>query len=156
VRAPCPSLTCTILLIAISLTLILATAANPAEVKTSGKLDLPGNATIIVVCTDPVVQNVLSDAIRTFSRKTPPDPGETLTLTVSVNQQVMAPGLSLNQLFPGDPSMVELLKQAGAEPPPLGDTGNEPSADPYSIQARRRALNPQDSLTDQFRNYQAF
>jgi hypothetical protein len=133
---------------------IWAGGAGAAEVKRSGSLDVPANATIVAICTDPVVQNALGDAIRTARRK-PADPNAMVTITVTVNKQTLAPGVSLNQLFPGDPSMVELLKQAGADPPPLGDTGNEPSADAYSIEARRRALNPQDSMTDQDQKYQA-
>jgi len=52
--------------------------------------------------------------------------------------------------------MVELLKAAGAEAPPLGDTGDAPSADPWETQARaRHALNPLDPATENFKNYQA-
>jgi len=133
--------------------IVIAVTARAADVRTAGKLDLPANAGVVAICTDPVVQNVLTDALRAARRSSPPDPSELVTLTVTVNQQVLAPGVSLNQLFPGDPSMVELLKAAGAEPPPLGDTGNAPS-DPYEIQARRRALSPQDPLTESFRSYQ--
>ena len=60
----------------------------------------------------------------------------------------------MNQMFPGDPSMVRLLEQAGADPPPLGDTGNQPT-DPYANQARQQALNPEDPATESFRAYQA-
>ena len=73
-----------------------------------------------------------------------------MTLTVSVNQQMLAPGVSLNQMFPGDPSMVELLKAAGANPPPLGDSGNQP-IDPFAQEARRQALYPDDTAAEQFR-----
>ena len=52
---------------------------------------------------------------------------------------MLAPGVSLNQMFPGDPSMVELLKEAGADPPPLADAGNQP-VDPFATEARRQAL----------------
>ncbi len=76
-----------------------------------------------------------------------------VTLTVTVNQQMLAPGVSLNQMFPGDPSMVELLKQAGADAPPLGDSGNQP-IDPFANEARRQALNPDDTVTQQFKAYQ--
>src|SRR5258708_20035779 len=67
---------------------------------------------------------------------------------------MLAPGVSLNQMFPGDPSMVELLREAGADPPPLGDSGNQP-IDPFANEARRQALSPDDPVTDQFRTYQA-
>jgi hypothetical protein len=101
------------------------------------------------------VQNVLSEALRVALRPKAGDQSDSITLTVTVNQQLLAPGVSLNKLFPGDPSMVELLKAAGAEAPALGDTGNEPSADPYETQARAHALNPLDPMTENFKNYQA-
>ncbi|HEY6394224.1 MAG TPA: hypothetical protein VIX12_02330, partial [Candidatus Binataceae bacterium] len=43
----------------------------------------------------------------------------------------------------------------GAEPPPLGDTGNRP-IDPYAELKQREAMRPDDPITSQFRNYQAF
>ncbi len=157
-RAAASALSASAAIIVIAVTAIAVTAiavtAYAADVRTAGKLDLPANAGVVAICTDPVVQNVLTDALRAARRSSAPDPSEIVTLTVTVNQQVLAPGVSLNQLFPGDPSMVELLKAAGAEPPPLGDTGDAPSADPYEIQARRRALSPQDPLTENFRSYQ--
>src|SRR5260370_17277252 len=67
---------------------------------------------------------------------------------------MLAPGVSLNQMFPGDPSMVELLKEAGAESPPLADAGNQP-IDPYAQHARQQALAPDDPVTEQFKAYQA-
>jgi len=77
-----------------------------------------------------------------------------VTLTVTVSQQLLKPGVSLSQMFPGDPSMVELLKAAGADVPALGDSGNK-ATDPYETEARRGALTPDDPLTAQFRSYQA-
>ena len=47
-----------------------------------------------------------------------------------------------------------LLKALGAQPLPLGDTGNQPT-DPYAIDARRQATMPEDPLMQQFRGYQA-
>ncbi len=136
---------------------IVATCAGApaAEIRKTGKLEIPANVGVVAICTDPVVQNVLGDAIRVARRANAPDPPESVTLTVTINQQLLAPGVSLNQLFPGDPSMVELLKAAGAEAPPLGDTGDAPSADPWETQARAHALNPLDPATENFRNYQA-
>ncbi|MDO8433497.1 MAG: hypothetical protein Q7S58_13920 [Candidatus Binatus sp.] len=126
-----------------------------ADIQKAGKLEIPANASVVAICTDPVVQNVLGDALRVARHSPPAEPTESVTLTVTINQQLLAPGVSLNQLFPGDPSMVELLKAAGAEPPPLGDTGNAPSADPFETQARAHALNPLDPMTENYKNYQA-
>src|SRR5207244_9655219 len=93
------------------------TKALAADIQKTGKLQIPANASVIAICTDPVVQNVLGDALRVARPPNAPAPAESVTLTVTINQQLLAPGVSLNQLFPGDPSMVELLKAAGAEPP---------------------------------------
>jgi hypothetical protein len=128
--------------------------AHAADVKMSGKLTAPANASIVAICTDPVVQNVLNEDLRAARHRQPSNPDDSVTLTVTVNQQMLAPGVSLNQMFPGDPSMVELLKEAGADPPPLGDSGSQP-IDPFANEARRRALNPDDPMTDQFKAYQA-
>jgi len=120
----------------------------------SGKLNVPANASVVAICTDPVVQNVLNEDLRAARHGQPSNPENSVTLTVTVNQQMLAPGISLNQMFPGDPSMVELLKEAGAEPPPLGDSGTQP-IDPFAQEARRQALAPEDPVTEQFRAYQA-
>jgi hypothetical protein len=128
--------------------------AHAADIKMAGKLVAPANAGVVAICTDPVVQNVLNEDLRAARHGLASDPENSVTLTVSVSQQLLAPGVSLNQMFPGDPSMVELLKAAGAEPPPLGDSGNQP-IDPYAQQIRRQALAPDDTATEQFKAYQA-
>ncbi len=119
----------------------------------AGKLNAPANATVIAICTDPVVQNVLNEDLRAARHGQPSNSENSVTLTVTVNQQMLAPGVSLHQMFPGDPAMVELLKQAGADAPPLGDSGNQP-IDPFAQEARRQALAPDDPMTAQFRAYQ--
>lgn len=129
--------------------------AHAAEIKMSGKLTPPANASLIAICTDPVVQNVLNEDLRAARHGQPSNPDTSTTLTVTVNQQMLAPGVSLNQMFPGDPSMVELLKEAGAQPPPLGDSGDQPAADPFANEARSQALNPDDAMTEQFKAYEA-
>jgi hypothetical protein len=128
--------------------------AHAADVKMAGKLIAPANASVVAICTDPVVQNVLNEDLRAARHGQASNPEDSVTLTVTVNQQMLAPGVSLNQMFPGDPTMVELLKQAGADPPLLGDAGNQP-IDPFANEARRQALAPDDSATEQFRAYQA-
>jgi hypothetical protein len=130
-------------------------AAHATDIKTAGKLPTPINATFVAICTDPVVQSVLNDDLRAARHGEPSDPNATMTLTVTVSQQMLAPGVSLNQMFPGDPSMVELLKEAGADPPPLGDSGDQPAVDPWANEERRQALNPDDPMTQSFRSYEA-
>src|SRR5580700_6810498 len=128
--------------------------AQAAEVKMAGKLNAPANASVVAICTDPVVQNVLNEDLRAARYGQPSNPDNSVTLTVTVNQQMLAPGVSLNQMFPGDPSMVELLKEAGADPPPLGDSGDQ-HIDPFAQQARDQALAPEDPETERFKAYQA-
>jgi hypothetical protein len=140
---------------AASIAVAICSAAHATDIKTAGKLPTPINATFVAICTDPVVQNVLNEDLRAARHGQPSNPDAAMTLTVTVSQQMLAPGVSLNQMFPGDPSMVELLKEAGADPPPLGDTGNQPAVDPWANEARRQALNPDDPTTQSFRSYEA-
>lgn len=143
---------------AIALAVLVSTicgSAHATEIKMAGKLTAPANTSVIAICTDPVVQNVLNEDLRAGRHGQPSNPDNSVTLTVTVNQQMLAPGVTLNQMFPGDPSMVKLLEEAGAEPPPLGDTGDQPAIDPWSNEARREALNPDDPATEQFKAYEA-
>lgn len=130
----------------------IAGTARATDIKMAGKLSLPPDANVIAICTDPVVQKILNEDLRAARRATGPEE-RMVTLTVTVNQELLKPGVSLNQMFPGDPSMVELLKAAGADPPALGDSGDQP-IDPYALEARRGALTPDDPVTAQFRSYQ--
>jgi hypothetical protein len=138
---------------ALAVAVAIGGVAQAADVKMAGKLNAPANATVIAICTDPVVQNVLNEDLRAARHGQPSNPENSVTLTVTVNQQMLAPGVSLNQMFPGDPGMVELLKEAGADAPPLGDSGSQP-IDPFAQEARRQALAPDDPVTAQFRAYQ--
>jgi hypothetical protein len=132
-----------------ALMLAPARAAHATEIKTLGKLDIAPNTRVMVICTDPVVQRVISDDLRAHAMS---DAMSAVTVTVST--RVLAPGVSLQEVSPGDPSVAEMLKDLGAEPPPMGDSGNKIS-DPYAELARRQATRPDDPLTGQFRNYQA-
>jgi len=131
----------------------IAGSARAADIKMAGKLSVPPDASVIAICTDPVVQKILNEDLRAARRGTGSDE-RMVTLTVTVSQQLLKPGVSLTQMFPGDPSMVELLKSAGADAPALGYTGDKP-LDPYETEARRGALTPDDPITAQFRSYQA-
>jgi hypothetical protein len=139
---------------AIAIVVAVCGFAHAADVKMAGRLAVPPDAVVVAICTDPVVQNVLNEDLRAARRSLASNPENSVTLTVTVSQQLLAPGVSLTQMFPGDPSMVELLKAAGAEPPPLGDSGDQP-VDPFAQEARRQALYPDDTATQQFRAYQA-
>ena len=139
---------------AMAIAVAIGGSAHAADIKMAGKLTAPANASVVAICTDPVVQNVLNEDLRAARHGQPSNPENSVTLTVTVNQQMLAPGVSLNQMFPGDPSMVELLKEAGAEPPPLGDSGDQP-VDPFAQETRRQALSPDDPMTQQFKAYEA-
>ena len=139
----------------LAIAVAIAGSAHAADVKMAGNLNVPANVSVVAICTDPVVQNVLNEDLRAARHGEPSNPDNSVTLTVTVNQQMLAPGVSLNQMFPGDPSMVQLLEQAGAEPPPLADAENQQPVDPFAQEARRQALAPEDSVTEQFRVYQA-
>ncbi len=140
--------------VSVAIAVAIGGYAQAADIRTAGKLTPPANASVVAICTDPVVQNVLNEDLRAARHGQPSNPDSSVTLTVTVSQQMLAPGVSLNQMFPGDPSMVELLKEAGAESPPLGDSGNQP-IDPFAQQARRQALSPDDPMTEQFKAYEA-
>jgi hypothetical protein len=140
---------------ALAIAVAIAGSAHAADIKMAGKLNVPANVRVIAICTDPVVQNVLNEDLRAARHGQPSNPDDSVTLTVTVNQQILAPGVSLNQMFPGDPSMVQLLVAAGAQPPPLADADNNQPVDPFANEARRQALAPDDSVTEQFRAYEA-
>src|SRR5271156_588585 len=142
-------------LAALSIVVAIGGFAHAADIKMAGKLDVPAGTTVIAICTDPVVQNVLNEDLRAARHGEASNPDNSVTLTVTVNQQMLAPGVSLNEMFPGDPSMVDWLREAGAEPPPLADAGNQQPVDPFAQEARRQALAPEDPATEQFRAYQA-
>ena len=136
--------------------LVLAVLTMPAyagtsaatEIKTLGLLKIPPDAAVMSVCTDPVVQEVLSEDLRGHPRS-----GVPIMVTVTVNARALAPGVSIQDLSPGDPSVAEMLKDLGAQPPPLGDTGDKPLEDPYTAMARRQTLNHEDPMMQQFRAY---
>ncbi len=138
----------------LSAALAVAVTAAAAEVRTAGKLAMPKDASVVAVCTDPAVQNVLNEDL-TVAQRGKPAASRELTLTVTVSQRLLKPGIALSDVAPGDPTVARLLRDAGAQPLPLGDTGSEPSIDPFSAAARRQATTPDDPVTSQLRSYQA-
>ena len=134
--------------IAASIALGYASAANATDIKTLGRLKVPPDAAVMSVCTDPVIQSVLGQDLRQSHRT-----GTPVIVTVTVNSRALAPGVSLNDLSPGDPSVAGMLKDLGAEPPALGDTGDKPLEDPYTMQARRQILGHEDTGTAMMKGY---
>ena len=64
--------------------------ARATTVKIAGKLNLPANANVVAICTDPVVQRILNEDLRAARRNAGPDE-HMVTLTVTVNQQFSSP-----------------------------------------------------------------
>jgi len=142
------------LLLAVLMT-TLAGVAIASDVQTDGKLSVPQTAPLFAICTDPIVQQTLEQDFSGAHRG--PDSGHDspVTVTVTVNEKLLKPGVVLGDLGPGDPWVIaKLLRAAGTEPPPIGDTGNKP-LDPYSEAARRQILDPNDPMMG-LRNYQTF
>src|SRR5713101_9655783 len=88
---------------------ILFLVRNPvlyaAQIQAKGTLDAPADAALTVVSTDPVVQNVVAEDIAAAKRG-PAAGKKALTLTVTLNQRPLQPGVSLTDLSPGDPDIV--------------------------------------------------
>jgi hypothetical protein len=107
------------------LSLAAGSAALAVEVKHAGKLQVPANVALVAFSTDPTIQQVLTQDIEAAKRNFTADSHAVLTLTVTVADQALRPGVSLGQLAPGDPDVGDLLKAVGVTPPPIGDTGTE-------------------------------
>jgi hypothetical protein len=136
------------------LSMVAPVAASASQIRTSGSLHVPPTSRVIAFCTDPVMQQILNEDFRAsgdvFKRNGP----ELVTLTVTMHEQLLKPGVSLSDVVPGDPAAAALLEQLGAQPIPLGDSGDQP-ADPYEAVARQEAERPDNAIMAQFRNYQA-
>jgi hypothetical protein len=129
-----------------------ALAASAAEIKKAGKLNVPPNATLMVFSTDPTCQQVLSEDFSAHRRSAAADAHSVVTLTVSVSEQELKPGISLGELAPGDPQVADLIQQAGAIPPPIGDTGNLFDEAALARQLAQRTVLPHDSPGQQLTN----
>jgi len=131
-------------------------ASASGGVQTEGKLNVPEAAPLYAVCTDPTIQQTLEQDFRGAHRG--PDSGGTalpVTITVTLNEKLLKPGIVLRDLGPGDPfEIARLLRAAGAEPPPIGDTGDK-HLDPYEESARRQIMQPDDPMAA-LRNYEDF
>jgi len=143
-----PSIRAASIGLAVLIAITYATTASATDIKTLGRLKVPPDAAVMSVCTDPVVQSVLGEDLRQSHRT-----GTPVIVTVTVNSHPLAPGVSLQDLSPGDPSVAGMLKDMGAEPPALGDTGDKPLEDQYTMQARRQILGHEDVGTSAMRGY---
>ncbi|HTY53643.1 MAG TPA: hypothetical protein VMB26_00500, partial [Candidatus Binataceae bacterium] len=87
--------------IALVATIVLPCAAGATEIRSRGKLVAPVNSPVMVVSTDPLLQRILSEDL-SVEQKRVALTGKTMTLTVTLNQQTLKPGVSLEDVFPGD------------------------------------------------------
>jgi hypothetical protein len=119
----------------------LALISSPAaalEVRKAGKISVPANAQVVPFSTDSVVADVLRQDFDAEHRGADANASSPVTLSVAVTEEPLRPGVSLQDLAPGDPDVEALLKSAGATPPPVGDTGSD--VDEVAL-ARARAEN---------------
>lgn len=124
--------------------------AAAADLKTLGRLEIAPGAVVMAICTDSTVQNVLSGDLSTHRGS-----GAPVVVTVTLSVHVLSPGVSLQDVSPGDPSVAGMLKDLGAEVPAVGNAGDT-TPDPYAIEAERQNMAPDDPTTEQFRHYQTF
>jgi hypothetical protein len=111
------------------ITALAAVGAKPARavdapqivVKVGGKLPVPPTIPLGVIATDPVLQQVLSQDFQLAGRLASASATSELTLTVTLTHRPLEPGMSLNEVAPGNGNAVALLKQAGVKPPPLSE-----------------------------------
>jgi hypothetical protein len=78
---------------------------------------------VLVIATDPVLQQVLSDDFSVARHSRSPGGPKMLTLTVAFTQRVLQPGISVMDLAPGVPGVAKLVKAAGYS---LAEDSNEP------------------------------
>ena len=120
--------------------------AFASEVQTDGKISVPQTAPVFAVCTDPVVQQTLEQDFHDAHREPDSGHGPPVTVTVILNEKLLKAGSVLGDLGPGDPWVIaKLMRAAGTDPPPIGDTGDKP-LDPYSEAARRQIMDPNDPM----------
>jgi len=111
-----------------------AVEAPQIVVKVGGKLPVPQTIPLGVIATDPVLQQVLSQDFQVAGRLASASATSELTLTVTLTHRALEPGMSLNEVAPGNGDAVALLKQAGVRPPPEQaaqdqDQDSDPNAD---------------------------
>jgi hypothetical protein len=99
--------------------------ASAVKIRHAGKLTVPLNTPLAVFSTDSTIMNVLSEDIDVARREAGANTPTPVTITVEVAESPLKPGVTLNQIALGDPDVAELMKSAGATPPPLGDTGDQ-------------------------------
>lgn len=135
-------------------------AARAAEaprvvVKLGGKLQVPATAPLGVIATDFVLQQVLSQDFQVAGRLASASAPSQFTLTVTLTHRALEPGMSLNDVAPGDSNAVALLKQAGVSPAPLpgeeasGHNGASGTDDTTAAEGNSNTTNDVESYQQQ-------
>lgn len=131
------------------LVVVCAVTVLAVEVRKAGKLNIPANMPLLAFSTDPTVQEVLSQDLSAARRGGATVSRSPMTLTVTVTDEPLKPGVSLEQLAPGDPQVADLIKAAGATPPPLGDTGDKYDEAALARQMAQRGMVPRGNPMQQ-------
>lgn len=135
--------------------LSVSVAAGAARIETRGTLDAPADLPVVVVSTDPLIQQVLNQDLELAGRLPRSGESKSVTLTVVSNQRLLQPGVSLPDVAQGHPEVASMLQAAGVMALPLGDTGTAPLAsavnpgvpvDPAVLELRRE----QEALRGRF------
>ena len=126
-----------------------ASVSHAFEIKQAGKLIVSHSTPLMAFSTDPTFQQVLSEDFSAARRSPASASSSVLTVTVTVSQKPLKPGVSLNDVAPGDPQVADLIKAAGATPPPIGDTGNQYDDAAYARQLAARNQLPSDTPMEQ-------
>jgi len=131
--------------------------ASSAEIRRAGKLTVPRNVALVAFSTDPTVAYVLSQDLIAARRSGGADGTTAATVTVTVSQRSLKPGVTLGQLAAGDANVAGLIRAAGATPPPLGDTGNQVDEAAMARSRFERQLGPGEtpmqSLINKFQEH---
>jgi len=131
--------------LAFSIGVIPAVWGSSTQVKKAGSLTASSDAALMIFCPDPLIQQTLNQDFRAAKRNASADSKTVLSLTVTVSQQPLKPGVSLEQVAPGNPQVAELIRQAGGVPPPLGDTGDKADQVATARAIAQRQQRPADS-----------
>jgi hypothetical protein len=113
----------------------------------------PKDVPILVVSTDPIIQRILSEDISTAGRTTITLAKRAVTLTVTATERPLTPGLTVQQLAPGDPEVGKLLAEAGVDVPALGASADEPGSS-NSTAAPGPPMAPLDPQQQQLARYE--
>src|ERR1700687_1280541 len=100
-------------LVAACLLAFAAPRALALEVRKSGKIGVPLNVQVVPFSTDALVADRLRQDFQAEHRLADASAPSPLTLSVTVTEQPLKPGVSLQDLAPGDPDIEALIKSAG-------------------------------------------